>query len=400
MSPLRKGSRCHAPALCLSQWRGWVYATFHLWDKENHRSSWNGGIFRVFRAGGFDEINRRRRNFNYSNREVLDLPVGGRNKKENTEVFAVLPSWNDEKEEHFLRHKVTVMTWKMVEKIWNLSKNIFGESLTKCAPGGHEKTIINRKSREPFFKYGSLRLNDLSWGQEEIEKNPWRTQLACHRTAHIGHGQHVQWNPTVSKHEALTIDTSSTVRSTNDTLVFLIRVGSLASSFASTWVSDERGRSASQSSGNGKTLRQKFSQHHHHRQLCSLHCAASAWPQTYRATACRRPHWKIHCGRTEQERRLLLALFHDDTRQSPSRSMRRSRWTHRASAAAPRPKGAANEPTWWRKETHEAKIKLRTRTVTASTSTSSLVVHLQKLAAVFTFLELEVEESLDDQATV
>ena len=26
---------------------------------ENHRSSCNGGIFRVFRAGGFDEINRR-----------------------------------------------------------------------------------------------------------------------------------------------------------------------------------------------------------------------------------------------------------------------------------------------------------------------------------------------------
>ena len=160
----KKGSRCHAPALCLSQWRGWVYATFHLWDKENHRSSCNGGIFRVFRAGGFDENNRRWRNFNYSNREVLDLPAGGRNKKENTEVFAVLPSWNDEKEERFLRQKVTVMTWKMVEKIWILSKNIFGESLTKCAPSGHEKTIINRKSREPFFKYGSLRLNDLSVG--------------------------------------------------------------------------------------------------------------------------------------------------------------------------------------------------------------------------------------------
>ena len=165
MSPLRKGSRCHAPALCLSQWRGWVYATFHLWDKENHRSFCNGGIFRVFRAGCFDEINRRWRNFNYSNREVLDLPVGGRNKKENTEVFANLPSWNDEKEERFLRQKVTVMTWKMVEKIWILSKNIFGESLTKCAPSGHEKTIINRKSREPFFKYGSLRLNDLSMCQ-------------------------------------------------------------------------------------------------------------------------------------------------------------------------------------------------------------------------------------------
>ena len=39
----------------------------------------------------------------------------------------------------------------------------------------------------------------------------------------------------VSKHEALTMDTWSTVRSTDNTLVFLIRVGSLASSFASTW---------------------------------------------------------------------------------------------------------------------------------------------------------------------
>ena len=176
MSPLRKGSRCHTPALCLSKWRGWVYATFHLWDKENHRSSCNGGIFRVFRAGGFDEINRRWRNFNYSNRNVLDLPVGGRNKKENTEVFAVLPSRNDEKEERFLRQKVTVMTWKMVEKIWILSKNIFGESLTKCAPSGHEKTIINRKSMEPFFKYRCLRLNDLSRGWHQ-----WTQAAVCWR---------------------------------------------------------------------------------------------------------------------------------------------------------------------------------------------------------------------------
>ena len=47
--------------LCVypSEEDGYVYATFHLRDKENHRSSCNGGIFRVFRAGGFDEINRR-----------------------------------------------------------------------------------------------------------------------------------------------------------------------------------------------------------------------------------------------------------------------------------------------------------------------------------------------------
>ena len=151
MSPLRKGSLCHSPALYLSKWRGWVHATFHLWDKENHRSSCNGGIFRVFCAGGFDEINRRWRNFNYANCEVLDLPAEGRNKKENTEVFAVLPSWNDEKEEWFLRKKVTVRTWKMVEKIWILTKNIFGESLTKCAPGGHEKTIIKKEIQRAIF---------------------------------------------------------------------------------------------------------------------------------------------------------------------------------------------------------------------------------------------------------
>ena len=72
---------------------------------ENHRSSCNGGIFRAFRAGGFDEINRRWRNFSYANCEVLDLPVGGTNQKENTEVFAVLPSWNDEKEERFFATK-------------------------------------------------------------------------------------------------------------------------------------------------------------------------------------------------------------------------------------------------------------------------------------------------------
>ena len=102
MSPLRKGSRCHAPALCVSQWRGWVYATFHLWDKEKHCSSCDCDIFRVFRAVGFDEINRRGRNFNYANCEVLDLSVEGTNKKENAEVlgrfckakFVCKFSWN------------------------------------------------------------------------------------------------------------------------------------------------------------------------------------------------------------------------------------------------------------------------------------------------------------------
>ena len=77
-------------------------------------------------------------------------------------------------------------------------------------------------------------------------------------------------------------------------------------------------------------------------------------------------------GRTEQERRLLLTLqwWYKAIALSIDATIQMN--THRASAAAPRPKGAANEPTWWRKETHDwGKIKLRTRTVTASTSTSS-----------------------------
>ena len=123
----KEGKQMSCACSVFSQWRGWVirYAIFHLWDKENYRLSCKGGIFRAFRAGGFDEINRRWRNFNYANCEVLDLPVGGTNKKENTEVFAVLPSWNDEKEERFLRQKVTVMTWKMVEKNLNFVQKYF-----------------------------------------------------------------------------------------------------------------------------------------------------------------------------------------------------------------------------------------------------------------------------------
>ena len=112
--PLRKGSRCQAPALCSSQWRICVYGTFHLCHKENHHSSWNG-VFRAYRWGGFDKINRRWRNFDYCNCEGLDIGVGGTKTKDNSKVFAILPSWIEEKEGRFLRQKVTVVTRKMVE---------------------------------------------------------------------------------------------------------------------------------------------------------------------------------------------------------------------------------------------------------------------------------------------
>ena len=188
--------------------------------------------------------------------------------------------------------------------------------------------------------------------------------------------------------EALTIDTSSTVRSTNNTLVFLIRVGSLASSFASTWramsVADPWASPVAMVKRCGKSFPIIIGSYapciaqrpHDHRLTERLHAGG--------------PPWKKYIVAGQNKRDDCFLLFHDDTRQSPSRSMRRSRWTctHRASAAAPRPKGAANEPTWWRKETYEAKIKLRTRTVTASTSTSSLV-HQQKLAAVSLNLKLK-----------
>ena len=231
-------------------------------------------------------------------------------------------------------------------------------------PGDRSWTVLRSAKRELWqaTKENQSKTIDhlLRWGQEEIEKNPRRTQLACHRTAHIGHGQHVHWNPTVSKHEALTMDTSSMVRSTNSTLVFLIRVGSLASWFASTW----RAMSMADplASPVAVVKRAKVFRHHH-RQLCSL---SSVRITTDLPGDFRQAPWKIHCGRTEQERRLLLALPWwykaialpiDATIQMNS---------HRASAAAPRPKGAENEPTRWRKETHDW-----TRTVTASTSTST-----------------------------
>ena len=181
MSPLRKGSRCHAPALCLSQWREWVYATFHLWDKENHRSSCNGGIFRVFRAGGFDEINRRWRNFNYSNREVLDLPVGGRKKKK---TLRYLPSYLPEmtrKKNVFCDKKWPLWHGKWLKKL-NFEQKHFWWKFNKMCTQWSWKNKINRKSREPFFKYGSLRLNDLRWQL----KHSYDVRLSTKLTSHAG----------------------------------------------------------------------------------------------------------------------------------------------------------------------------------------------------------------------
>ena len=48
-----------ASSVFISVKRMGVCNFFHLCDKENHCSSCNGGIFRAFSGGGFDEINRR-----------------------------------------------------------------------------------------------------------------------------------------------------------------------------------------------------------------------------------------------------------------------------------------------------------------------------------------------------
>ena len=111
--------------------------------------------------------------------------------------------------------------------------------------------------------------------------------------------------------------------------------------------SDERGRSASQSSC-GESFPIIIGS--------SAPWAASAWPQTYLVTAGGPPE-KKHCGRTEQERRLLLALpwWYNLKAIALSIDATIQMNTHRASAAAPRPKGAANETNLMKetKETHD-----------------------------------------------
>ena len=125
--------------------------------------------------------------------------------------------------------------------------------------------------------------------------------------------------------------------------------------------------------------------------------AASARPQTYLVTAGGPPE-KIHGGRTDQERRLAscssmmiqgnrpLDRCDDPDEHTPgqrcsSKTKRSSNRNQPGEGKRPmRPKlNSELEP--WRQA-------------------PALQVHRQKLAAVFTFLELEVQERLDDQATV
>ena len=109
----------------------------------------------------------------------------------------------------------------------------------------------------------------LRWGQEEIEEKIPREHNLHETERHTsvtGNTCNEIQPPQNMKRSPWTLRRRSGPP-THNTLVFQIRVGSLPSSFAS----DERGSSASQSSGSGKTLRQKF---YHHRQ--SAPCAASA----------------------------------------------------------------------------------------------------------------------------
>ena len=146
--PLRKGSRCCASTLCSSQWRRYVYATFHLWDKENHCSSQNDGVFRAFRKGVFGEINRRWINFDYGNCEVLDSGVGAWERKKNILRFLLsyLPKLR-RKKNVFFATKSDRYNMKNGWKLQILRKNIFGKRQTKYTPSGVQKPIRSRKSR-------------------------------------------------------------------------------------------------------------------------------------------------------------------------------------------------------------------------------------------------------------
>ena len=153
LPPLRKGSQCHAPALCTFQWRGLGTQLFTFVIRQIVVRLVMVVLFAIS-VGWFWWNQQKMKEFNYSNCEVLDRPMGGTNKNKNTEVFTVLPSWSDEKEEHFTTKNDRHEEWL---KILNLSKNIFGKSLTVCAPSDHEKATTKRKFRDD----GSLRLTDL-----------------------------------------------------------------------------------------------------------------------------------------------------------------------------------------------------------------------------------------------
>ena len=90
-------------------------------------------------------------------------------------------------------------------------------------------------------------------------------------------------------------------------------------------------------------------------------------------------------------------LFHDDTRQSPCRSMRRSRRTHTVTGPAlqlqDQKEQQTNQPDEGKRPMRPMRPKLNSE-LEPWRQAPALLLHLQKLAAVFTFLELEVEERL------
>ena len=148
------------------------------------------------------------------------------------------------------------------------------------------------------------------------------------------------------------MDTSPTVRSTNNTLVFLIRVGSLATSFASTWramsVADPPASPVAVVKRSGKSFPIIIGS--------SAPCAASAWPQTYLLLPAGPLKKYIVAGQNKRDDCFLL--FHDDARQSSSRSMRRSIWTHTAPALQlqDQKEQQTNQPDEGKRPMTEAKI--------------------------------------------
>ena len=98
---------------------------------------------------------------------------------------------------------------------------------------------------------------------------------------------------------------------------------------------------------------------------------------------CLRPSWKKYIVAGQNKRDECFLLFHDDTRQSPSRSMRRSRWTHTGPALQlqDQKEQQTNQPD-------EGKRPMRptlNSELEPWRQAPALPVHLQKLATVFTF---------------
>ena len=203
----------------------------------------------------------------------------------------------------------------------------------------------------------------LRWGQEEIEKKSpanttclspngthrWRATRAMKSNrlkTWSAHHEHFADGPVHQQHPRLPNPSRFTG--------FVVREH---------LASDERGRSVSQSSGSGKTLRQKFS--HHQRQLCFLRCVRMT---TDLPMDCRRAPWKntLWPDRTRETTASCSSMMIQGNRpldrcDDPHEHTPGQRCSSKTKRSSKRTNLMKERDPWGH----------RTRTVTASTSTSS-----------------------------